>query len=278
MNKQNQPPTPSPVKRLLRQEAGFGCCVCGNPIIQYHHIIPWESEQHFRPEDMMCLCPNHHDEANKKAMLEKEQRKHKTNPFNIQKGITKGNLKVNYRIPVIDTGGFQFVGEEDFIIVDKESLVSLKINDGQLELTIKLYNDKDELIAHIKNNEWITGDPSPWDLESNYQMLKIRHKMKDIALDINTKKIPIILRANLWRKGSNFRLTDKGVIYNGVVKNTRFLHLCIVGTRFVVDISKKTFELQPDPRFKTGFIVSWPILEERIQKGLEAWEDLIKLP
>jgi hypothetical protein len=35
-----------------------------------HHITPRFVEEHFRPEDMMALCPNHHDEATKGAMLE----------------------------------------------------------------------------------------------------------------------------------------------------------------------------------------------------------------
>jgi len=29
---------PEELERQLRREAGFGCCFCGNPIIQYHHI------------------------------------------------------------------------------------------------------------------------------------------------------------------------------------------------------------------------------------------------
>ncbi len=35
------PSTPLLIKRQLRQEAGFGCCKCGKPIIQYHYIIPY---------------------------------------------------------------------------------------------------------------------------------------------------------------------------------------------------------------------------------------------
>ena len=52
--------TPEKVKRLLRQEAGFGCASCGHPFLEYHHIIPYEKDQHFRPEDMVCLCGNCH--------------------------------------------------------------------------------------------------------------------------------------------------------------------------------------------------------------------------
>ncbi len=69
----DRPRTPEPVARQLCQEAGFGCCKCGVPIIEYHHIIKWSVDQHFRPEDMMVLCPTHHDEAGS-AMDEAEQR------------------------------------------------------------------------------------------------------------------------------------------------------------------------------------------------------------
>ena len=52
--------TPEGVKRLLRQEAGFGCARCGHPYLEYHHIIPYKDDQHFRSEDMVCLCGNCH--------------------------------------------------------------------------------------------------------------------------------------------------------------------------------------------------------------------------
>jgi len=37
----------------------------------------------------------------------------------------------------------------------------------KLELSVKLYNQNDQLPVHIENNEWISGDPIPWDLESS---------------------------------------------------------------------------------------------------------------
>jgi 5-methylcytosine-specific restriction endonuclease McrA len=69
---------PRPVEQILRQEAGLGCCVCGHPIFQYHHIVPYtEEDPHYRPDDMMILCPNHHDEATQQVMREATQREHK---------------------------------------------------------------------------------------------------------------------------------------------------------------------------------------------------------
>src|ERR1700737_1556469 len=63
-----------------------GWCKCGCPLLQYHHIVEWAEEAHFRPEDMMVLCPLHHDQATKGAMPELEQRQMKSAPPNIQQG------------------------------------------------------------------------------------------------------------------------------------------------------------------------------------------------
>src|SRR5438876_516481 len=93
----NRPAVPAAVKRDLRKEGGFGCCVCGLPVYQYHHIVPWRAEHHARPEDMMVLCPNHHDQATKGAMPEDEQRRYKSSPHNIERGYVDGLLTVNQR-------------------------------------------------------------------------------------------------------------------------------------------------------------------------------------
>ena len=167
------PTIPEPVKRQVRQEAGFGCCECGKPIYQYHHIVR-ESEN---PQEIMLLCPNHHTEATEGAMLEEEQRHYKTHPFNIENGFVEGTLKVNQITPAVLIATNTF-GDGDFFIVDDESLLSIEIYEGKLELSMKLYDENDNLLAEIERNEWISGDPLPWDIESRYQWLRIRRRQR----------------------------------------------------------------------------------------------------
>ena len=271
--RKTRPTIPESIKRLVRQEAGFGCCKCGNPIIEYHHIAP-ESKD---PRDIMVLCPICHHEATVGAMTKEEQQYYKLHPFNIRRGYVKGKLKINQEIPVIVIGTNQFVGEGDFILVNQESLLSLKVNSGRLELSVKLYDQNDNLLAHIKDNEWISGNPMPWDLESSFQWLKIRHKLRNIALEVDARRFPIEIRANLWRKGQNFELNPYQIRFNGIVQNVGFINLCFVAIRLVADISSKRFKLEPDPRFGKGVLVSWPDIQERIKKGLKAWEQLKKM-
>ena len=114
----------------------------------------------------------------------------------------------------------------------------------------------------------------PWDLESSFQWLRIRHKLRNIALEIDARKIPIKLRANLYRKGQNFQLNPHQIIFNGIVQNVGFVNLCFVALRLVADTSSRQFKLEPDPRFGRGVLVSWPDIQERIKKGLKAWEQL----
>lgn len=261
---------PGPIKRLIRQEGRFGCCKCGNPIIEYHHIVR-DSEDN---EDIMILCPICHHEATVGAMTEEEQRFHKLNPFNMERGYVKGKLKINQKLPVVAIGTNQFVGEGDFILVDQESLLSLKVNYGMLEISVKLYDCDNQLLAQIENNEWISGDPMPWDLESSFQWLRIRHKLRNIALEIDARGFHIEIRANLWKNKQNFKLNPYEIRFNGVVQNVGFVNICFVALRLVADTSLKRFKIEPDPRFGKGMIVSWPDIEERIKKGLKAWEKL----
>ncbi len=104
-----RPFTPPEVELQLRREACFGCCKCGCPIIIYHHIIPWKIEHHFRPQDMMCFCPNDATEADSGAMPEAKQRFYKLNPRNKIKGFAKGKLVINHNIPIIGVGNVELI-------------------------------------------------------------------------------------------------------------------------------------------------------------------------
>ena len=261
---------PEPVKREVRQKAGFGCCKCGFPIIEYHHIV----KDSLKPEDIMLFCPIHHHEATVGAILEEEQLYWKAKPYNIQRGYVEGKLKVNQRTPVVNIGTNQFVGDGNFIIVDGENLLSIEINEGRLELSMKLYDQKDNLVAVIKRNEWISGNPLPWDLESKFQWLRIRRKLRDIQLEIDAKKYPIDIRADMWRKGQNFQLYPNLILFNGVVKDAGIKNLCLVALRLEVDTFKQKFSIIPDPRFDKGNMVSHHNINERVRRGLKAWEEL----
>jgi len=224
----------------------------------------------------MLLCPLHHHKATVEAMLEPEQRSHKSSPFNITKGTVKGMLTVNQETPVINLGTCQLVGEGDFILIDGESLLSMRISEGRLQLSMKLYDESDSLVAEVRDNEWISGDPLPWDLESMFQWLRIRRKLRDIRLEIDARKWPLDITADIWRKHDQFHLSSDGILYsrNGI-QFTSMAGLTFVGARIEADTAKRGITIGPDPRFGQFIIGSEPAdVKERVRQGLEAWKQL----
>ena len=86
-----RPSMPAAVMRELRQEAGFGCAKCGHPYIEYHHIVPYAEDQHFRPEDMVALCGNCHPVVSK--LRRDRQYAIKREPHNVSENLLRGALE-----------------------------------------------------------------------------------------------------------------------------------------------------------------------------------------
>jgi hypothetical protein len=258
--------TPAPVARLLRQEAGFGCCACGIPILQYHHIVEWADDHHFRPEDMMVLCPTHHDQATKGAMSEVEQRALKAAPFNIQHGMTKGMLAVKQNYCAANFGTVTVVGEGPFLRIDGEDMIGFELEDGVLQVSLRLFNESDEVLLEIRRNEWIAGNPLPWDIQADWQKLKLNERARQISLDLDLQAIPLELRGKFWRAGKSVTIDGNGISIDH--KAIQFQELAFVGMVLEVDSSKLSFGPPPGSE---SMIISWPNRRERLWRAKDAW-------
>src|SRR5713101_10165026 len=73
----------SPTTRLiLRKESNFGCAICGEPYLTYHHFDPtWAEKPHDNPEGIIALCAKHANAADGGAFTKEQLRNWKTNPF-----------------------------------------------------------------------------------------------------------------------------------------------------------------------------------------------------
>lgn len=268
---------PLPIKRRLRQESGFGCSICGNPIIEYHHIKPFAEVSRHDPADMMVLCPLHHHEATVSGLTEAEQRDSKENPINIKNGVVEGLLRTPDPAVVVEVGTNLFVGRGFKLVVNDSPLLALNRADvGRLLISLDLFDDQDNLLFSIVDNEWIAGDPLPWDFEFGVRVLTVRRRKGHITLEVDARKTPVALRGDLWRANQNFSISPAGLVFNGVVKNVSFAHVGLVAMGLWADTSRDELTLRPDPAYTAGSIVSWPDKVERIAKCLEALENLEK--
>jgi hypothetical protein len=259
--------------RQLRREAGFGCCVCGNPIIQYHHIIEWSKDQHFRPEDMMVLCPTHHDKATKHAMPEVEQRRFKAKPQNIERGLVDGKLAIKQDYCALEVGSVMVVGEGPFIKIDGEDILALYLGERNFEISVTLYDETDTMLLHIDRNEWISGDPLPWDIEADWQRLTLRERYRRISLSLDATKIPMQARGQLWRSGKHigFGASDISIGGKTAAYGSGIAELALVGTHLALSTDK--LELVPSSPHG-AFLVSWPNRRERLWKARDQWRKI----
>lgn len=265
-----RPQAPAAIKRLLRNESGYGCCVCGNPIIQYHHIIPWEREHHFRPEDMMTLCPNHHTMATQGAYQESDQRKHKANPRNIKKGLVKGRLFVNQGVPVVILGSVDLIGEGPIFTTGKKKIFSIKFDNGSVLISLFLQSRESKVVCEILENEWLSEYPFPWDIDWRPKQLIIREEKGKINLNFNTKNQYLEIKGVFPYNDSSIHITSDMVLMSGAAK-VSFRNLTLVNSNFV--LKKKSIVHKPNTGKKPQ-IISWPDRNERIRRGIDAWKKL----
>jgi type I restriction enzyme R subunit len=78
----NRPAIPVPVKRAVLTESCHRCAVCGFGLsIEIAHIIPWFETQDHRAENLVALCANCHEMADKQKWKKKDFEAYKVKPW-----------------------------------------------------------------------------------------------------------------------------------------------------------------------------------------------------
>ena len=67
METKNRPPIPSELKRQILMESGFQCAIpsCRKRHPQIHHIVAYSEHQEHKHKNLIALCPEHHDMADR---------------------------------------------------------------------------------------------------------------------------------------------------------------------------------------------------------------------
>jgi hypothetical protein len=204
-----RPDVPNLVKRQLRQEAGFGCCRCGHPFIQYHHIIPWAEDQHFRPDDMMVLCGQCHPLCTVGAITETEQRAIKTRPKNLVDNKVRGQLFVNATELVVNLGGGTAVETPRLLVFSGETVLAARMDkeNGRVLLSANIHDKTGQIIARLEDNEWSMAPDNVWDFEVFPLHAKVRQGQRDVAFAVDVRNDQIDLRGKWFHKGQNIEFT-----------------------------------------------------------------------
>lgn len=208
---------PASVRRELRQEANFGCSICGAPILQYHHIVPFSEEQHHDPDRMIALCPNHHQQAGPQGAAISRERLYEEKRDPANRAITDYEFYFESGTPEITFGGSKFILEDAnemvLLEVDYLPLISMNYADGILSFDCFLYDSSNELIAGVDENEWWVDPRAVWDLQYSPNSFTVWHGRRDIGLSVeyDHDSDQISLRGNLYYNGEKIRATPSKI-------------------------------------------------------------------
>jgi len=224
-----RPNIPEKIKRQLRKESSFGCAICGNPLIVYHHIIPLKEQIHNNPKHMITLCRNCHELADNETIKRNRLYKLKKTPYNKDK--TKDRFIFESKIPGLLLGSVLILLIKNLINFDGKTVLSMNVlPSGFLQLNAKIYDINGKFIASIDKNEWVVYTSDVWDIKYNGKLLKIWNEKRKIGFELkyNPKIDLISINGRFCFQDKSVSITkEKGICFEQA--NSGFHNLAIVG-------------------------------------------------
>ncbi|WP_225028932.1 HNH endonuclease [Xinfangfangia pollutisoli] len=186
---------PLHVRRHLRQEAYFGCAVCGEPILDYHHIVPWSVEKHNNPEHMVALCPTHHRIVGK--MAPDRQYEIKNNPKNRDAGMLRGFLATDKHQPSFVMGTNTFINTPTILSYYGVPIITYRVLEGQSLLSA--YIPKDDFFPELKivDNDIIAWVDDLWDFQFSTNYLKMQRLEESRYFEIDLRHEHALVSGNI---------------------------------------------------------------------------------
>ncbi|WCP84012.1 FKBP-type peptidyl-prolyl cis-trans isomerase [Vibrio harveyi] len=207
---------PQSIRQQIRNEAGYGCVMCGSMFCDYEHIEPEFNDAHeHNPEHMTLLCGGCHHHVTGKRKSKKNVWKAKKNPFALTHGYVKeqleptedsiillGNSTVEMTKVVVEIHGKPILWFESPSEPDEPILVNAIFT-----------NKNGEKIAFINRNQF-TATIGQADIKSEGTRIEFRPKPREIslALNIEADKPISIERLDMFEKGTGLQiLSDKSM-------------------------------------------------------------------
>jgi hypothetical protein len=190
MTKQRTP-IPEPTKRAVRQRCGFGCVFCGLPLYEYEHMEEWAQVQRHAESEITLLCDRHHKEKTNGLLPIERVREANRDPYNLRTGVSTGyDLHYSGESCDFKVGGCDFMFSQAqrpataivFAIGDVP-LLAFTFEDGQLLLTIQVFNQAGEPVLWIDRNE-LKYRTDSWDVSFVGQTLTVRQGSRHILFEV----------------------------------------------------------------------------------------------
>lgn len=189
----NRPHIPAQIKRSVRRRCGFGCVVCGCPIITYEHVVEWSETQDHGVENLTLLCDAHHRQKTSGMMGRDTVVHHNESPFNLRPGTKipyklEPNIYLEQKVSLGSCEG-RFSGPERMdgykpITLAGFAPITAHVEDNFVLISALFYDDDGQVLFQIDRNE-VLIHLGVWDIEWIGSKITIRSAPQEIALRID---------------------------------------------------------------------------------------------
>jgi hypothetical protein len=243
-----RPAVPDEILRAVRQRCAFGCVLCGAPIYEYEHMLGWANVQRHVAEEMTLLCHQHHGEKTRGILPMEVVRSADADPYNRRTGVSKNVLLrysgENVRVH-LGNSTFEYTNLPEGavlapIVIDGVVMVGFKVEQQQLLLEFKAFNEFNRRILAIVNNE-LFYDTTQWNIEWVGTKLTIREARRKIILQL------------IFAPPADVTISRGRIMRNGIE--------LLVGPRYLFDMNGSNLFLSTSTRnVPVGFCIGYPTI------------------
>jgi|SRR5919198_2631382 hypothetical protein len=210
---------PLQIQKQLRRETLYGCAICGCPILEYAHIVPYSKIQAFLPENMVSLCPFHHVQYNIGDKLsESSLRNAKNNPYN--KIHENDTFAIQSQDISVNIAKCKFVNTSRILVIDDFDIIHIKREDEKyVLLDVNVFDKLNNLIAIVSENGWTAEKSIDWNITYNSRNLIIQNQSRDIkfqakiGIDSSTNEPQITITANgMYYNRCPIKITENEIL------------------------------------------------------------------
>lgn len=203
----NRQPIHADMERAVRRKSYYGCVCCGCPIVDYHHIIPYNDVKEHTEENLVALCCNCHRDVHSGVISDRRLRQAIKNPYNKQHQFVAHQFSLGDRSQTyIDVAGNKCYNTRVILRVGSTDIFWFEPGqDNQLLLNARLYNAVGIQCAQIVNNSWYALiDDDTWDITYKGGVLVIKSSRNKVDIKLAVKNDVVFFEGEMLIHGKRF--------------------------------------------------------------------------
>ena len=206
---------PLPIQNQLKRDSGYGCSICGCPLLEYIQINPSGKTSEFLPENMVAICPNHNQEFCKYEISRTQLFDFKTKPHN--KINANDAFAINSAELIVNIGKTKFINTYRILSVDDFDLVAIrKENNLYLVLDINFFDAQNNLIGVVSENSWSTDKRESWSIDYEPRHLGIHNETKRISFEAKIEYDEILVTADMYYNGVSVNVSKEQILLGDI--------------------------------------------------------------